>query len=198
MLARLLVASLLVALAGCRPKEQPAGSSSGTEGTTTVPAKPASPPAGPVEVREDKFPNGNVKSRAEGYRDSEGNFVRHGPATRFYENGRKLAEQHFNHGELHGAEAMWFIEGRLKNQGQYVNGLEDGKWVTFFDDGTPHTEWHMRMGAWHGPYIEWHSNGKKRLEVEFVDGKRQGPSITYDDQGVVALRTDYVDGIEQP
>ena len=155
-------------------------------------------PKDPVEVEESKWPNGNPKSRTEGYKDPDGNFVRHGVSTVWYENAQKKSEQHFVDGVPHGPRKTWYIEGRPWTDGRYVNGLEDGTWRTWFPDGTPQTEWTMQRGVWHGVYSEWHTNGKKRLEVEFVRGKRQGPLTTWDDQGVVVLTSDYVDGIEQP
>lgn len=179
-------------------------------GQTTPTDKPAAAPveAGskqekvetktPVEIQETKWPNGNPQSRIEGKRDEDGEFVRHGFATVWYENGQKKSEQQFVDDEPHGPRTTWYIEGRKWTEAHYVRGLEDGTWRAWFPDGTPQTEWTMERGVWHGVYAEWHPNGKKRMEVEFVKGKRQGPMTMWDDQGVVVLTTDYVDGIEQP
>jgi antitoxin component YwqK of YwqJK toxin-antitoxin module len=152
----------------------------------------------PVEVVETKWPNGNPQSRTEGKKDEDGEFIRHGTATVWYENGQKKSEQQFADGEPHGPRSTWYIEGRKWTEGSYANGLEDGTWRAWYPDGTPQNEWTMVRGVWHGVYSEWHPNGKKRMEVEFVKGKRQGPMTVSDDQGVVMLTTDYVDGIEQP
>jgi len=151
-----------------------------------------------VEVKETKWPNGNPQSRVEGKKDEDGEFIRHGLANEWYENGQKKSEQQFVDDEPDGPRATWYIEGRKWTEGRYVNGLEDGTWRTWFQDGTPQTEWTMERGVWHGVYTEWHPNGMKRMEVEFVKGKRQGPMTMWDDQGVVMLTTDFVDGIEQP
>jgi len=152
----------------------------------------------PLEVQETKWPNGNPQSRTEGKKDEDGEFVRHGIATVWYENGQKKSEQHFVDDVPHGPRLTWYIDGRKWTEGHYVDGLEDGTWRAWLADGTPQTEWTMQRGVWHGMYTEWHPNGKKRMEVEFVRGKRQGPMTTWDDQGVVALTSDFVDGIEQP
>jgi len=151
-----------------------------------------------LELKESKWPNGNAQSRIEGKKDTDGEFVRHGVATVWYENGQKKSEQHFVDGEPHGPRLTWYIEGRKWTEGSFVNGLEDGVWRAWLADGTPQTEWTMQRGVWHGIYTEWHPNGKKKMEVEFVQGKRQGPMTMWDDQGVVVLTTDYVDGVEQP
>jgi len=151
-----------------------------------------------VEVQETKWPNGNPQSRIEGKKDEDGDFVRNGMATVWYENGQKKSEQHFVDDVPHGLWTTWYIEGRKWTEGHYANGLEDGAWRAWFQDGTLQTEWMMERGVWQGVYSEWHANGKKRLEVEFVKGKRQGPMTMWDDQGVVVLTSDFVDGIEQP
>jgi antitoxin component YwqK of YwqJK toxin-antitoxin module len=151
-----------------------------------------------LEVQETKWPNGNPQSRIEGKKDEDGEFVRHGVSTVWYENGQKKSEQHFVNDVPNGPRLTWYIDGRKWTEGQYVDGLEDGVWRAWLADGTPQTEWTMRRGVWHGMYTEWHPNGKKRMQVEFVQGKRQGPMTTWDDQGVVVLTTDFVDGVEQP
>ena len=160
--------------------------------------RPGDPPPGPIVVEEQKHENGNKKARFEGYKDSDGNLVRHGVSTVWYENGDKKSEQYFAHGIPNGSRQTWYAGGRPWTQGQYTNGIEDGKWSNYHNDGTLQTEWTMNKGAWHGIFTEYHPNGKKRLEVEFVKGKRQGPSHLYDEQGVTILETDYVDGVEQP
>jgi len=151
-----------------------------------------------VEVEETKWPNGNPQSRIEGKKDEDGEFIRHGVSTVWYENGQKKSEQHFVDDVPHGPRLTWYIDGRQWTEGHYVDGLEDGVWRAWMPDGTPQTEWTMQRGVWHGVYTEWHPNGKKRMEVEFVKGKRQGPMTMWDDQGVVMLTTDFVDGVEQP
>ena len=165
---------------------------------TVEPEEPKTETKAAVEVRETKWPNGNPQSRIEGKKDADGEFVRHGVSTVWYENGQKKSEQHFVDDVPHGPRLTWYIDGRKWTEGQYVDGLEDGTWRTWMSDGTPQSEWTMQRGVWHGMYMEWHPNGKKRMEVEFVRGMRQGPMTNWDDQGVVVLTTDYVDGVEQP
>ncbi len=151
-----------------------------------------------AEVRETKWDNGTPKSRVEGRLGDDGEFIRHGVTTMWYENGAKRSEQHFADGEPHGPSVTWTVDGRKVSEGQYVNGLEDGTWRTWFPEGTQQTEWTMERGVWQGIYKEWHPNGKQRMQVEFVKGKRQGPMTVWDDQGVVSLKSDFVDGVEQP
>ena len=170
--------------------------------TATPPAgesnKPKADAKTPLEIQETKWPNGNPQSRIEGKKDEDGEFVRHGVSTVWYETGQKKSEQHFADDVPHGLRLTWYIDGRKWTEGQYVDGLEDGTWRTWLPDGTPQTEWTMQRGVWHGLYTEWHPNGKKRMEVEFVKGKRQGPMTLWDEQGVVVLTSDFVDGVEQP
>ncbi len=186
-----------VLMLNCRAGNDGADSSSGGPARARDSAVQA-PPPGPIDTEEQKFPDGTVKSRTEGYRDAEGRLVPHGVTTVWHQNGNKKLEQSFAHGKSHGPRKLWYLDGRIRNEENYVEGLEDGTWRTYYLDGTLQLEWSMQRGTRHGLYIEYHPNGKKRVELEFVDGKRQGPHITYDDQGVAVFQTDFVDGIEQP
>lgn len=189
--------ALVAAICGCNSADPNDSATPEPEAALTS-NRPEDPPKGAIVVEETKHENANLKSRSEGYKDSDGNLIRHGVSTIWYENGDKKSEQQFSHGVPHGPRKTWYTGGRPWSQGAYDHGAEDGTWSDYAGDGTMQTEWHMKKGAWHGIYTQFHPNGKKRLEVEFVEGKRQGPSRMYDEQGVLALETDYVDGVEQP
>lgn len=189
--------SMLLSTGACNRADR-AGSTPPEPEAAILAAPLDEPPPGPIIVEEQKFENGNLKSRFEGYRDADGNLVRHGLSAVWYENGDKRSEQRFLHGEPHGPRDTWRTGGRPWTHGEYAEGIENGIWRNYYNDGTPQTEWVMDKGAWNGKYTEYHPNGKRRFEVEFVKGKRQGPSRLFDEQGVVMQEGDFVDGIEQP
>ena len=152
----------------------------------------------PTEVLEEHRPNGKFQSRSEGKRDAEGEFIRHGVTTHWYDNGQMKSEASWRQGVQHGPRRTWYDDGKPWTEANYTQGLEDGTWVAWHVNGAKHREWHMVRGRFHGLFTEWHANGKKRSEVEYVDGKRQGPMTVWDEDGAVIFRGDFVDGVEQP
>lgn len=152
----------------------------------------------PPEIQEEHWDNGVVKRSSEGKLGPDGEFIRHGITTTFYESGQLKSKTYWADNKPHGPRTTWYLQGQIWSNGAYVNGREDGTWTRWHQTGEKHAEWHMRNGVWNGTYTEWHSNGLKRLEVEFVNGLRQGPQLLWDEQGVLMSKSDYVDGVEQP
>ena len=170
----------------------------GDQADSATDAKVNEPKAGEVEVSEEKYDNGVVRKRAEGYRNPEGEFVPHGLTSTWYESGLKWTEMTFRHGIKHGQQRKWYNTGAEWSNSGYDNGIEHGVWTAYHRNGEKAREFHMDHGVWDGPYIEYHPNGRKSTEVTFVKGLRQGVSTIYEEDGSVAYLTDYIDGVEQP
>ncbi len=158
------------------------------------------PPSGAdaIEVYEEKWPEGGLKLQVEGWEDDEGNFIRHGRTTMYWENGRKKSEVHYVDGAPHGPRTAWYNSGQIWSSGEYVDGKEDGTWTVWFPDGRKAQELRFDHGKYHGLHTEWHPNGQKRTEVEYVDGKQQGTLTFWDEQGKIVRRVEFVNGVEQP
>lgn len=151
-----------------------------------------------ITFEEQKFDNGLTSIFVEGFRGADGKFTRHGWTIRYYDNGHKRTQTLWRNGVPDGERLSWYQRGQLWARGHFVQGREDGLWERWHENGQKFSERNMRRGAWHGVYTEWHANGKKKSEVEFVEGLRQGPMYIYDEQGVLVVKTDYVDSVEQP
>lgn len=93
------------------------------------------------------------------YRDSAGNFIRHGYARHYYLNGQMKFEEHFKEGRLDSITEFWYESGG--KQGELP-----------FQGGKPH-----------GLALTWHQNGKKKSEKPWVDGKLHGLSREWDKKG---------------
>ena len=159
---------------------------------------PDRPAPGPIEVREKEYESGMVSLREEGYVDADGNFVRHGLVTTWFEDGAKKSEIQYAHGKQHGARLSWYPTGQMWGRGQYVDGLEDGTWTAWWQNGFKQREWHMDRGTWHGPFTEWHDNGEKKWEFEYVNGLKQGTMRIWAPRGTLVHEAEYVDDVEQP
>lgn len=104
----------------------------------------------------------------------EGLFDEKGQRTGFW----KLYDQYFNY---------YFGEGN------YVNGLKDGKWIFYYPDGKTELEGYYNSGK---PDREWlwlFPNGLKKREEVYLDGKREGPYVEYDSLENVILKGTYFD-----
>lgn len=79
--------------------------------------------------------------------------------------------------------------GALKDQGgsmedgEYVNGKKEGRWVTCYASGAVRSEGEYRNGHKHGPWTLYHKNGSKQSEATFADGKYTGLYTAYHENG---------------
>ena len=91
----------------------------------------------------------------------------------------------------------WYPDGRVSQQGSYVNGERVGVWTSYYTDGSRMAEecyvngtsrsWHrngdlkseveVKNGKRTGVYRSWHDNGQKEEEVTYVDGSREGAAV---------------------
>jgi antitoxin component YwqK of YwqJK toxin-antitoxin module len=69
------------------------------------------------------------------------------------------------------------------NDGQYVDGLKDGEWVTYGASGKKMSEGRYKRGQKDGRWILYYPNGEKKSEATFVDGKYSGLYTSYHKNG---------------
>lgn len=153
---------------------------------------------GPIEVVDQRSPEGTLVTRREGFRTADGTFVMHGASTKYFENGRPKLEHHYAYDVLHGDRISWYDSGQVAGKGAYKKGREDGPWTAWWANGFKQREFHLKNGAFHGLWTEWHRNGEKKMEFEYVYGRKQGSFTIWDEQGNVAYQSEYVDDVEQP
>ncbi len=151
-----------------------------------------------VEVIGEDYAEGKPRYRDEVVRDDEGNYVRHGVSTIWWENGEKKLELHYVCGVKHGPKRAWWEDGAVWSSGGFYKGKDHGTWIVWDPDGTKARQYHLIEGKWHGFFTIWYPNGQKKMEVEFVDGRQQGLMTLWDDQGTTLRTIEYVDGHEQP
>lgn len=166
-----------------------------TEGEATPGAAAA---ANEAAVREETYENGRPRVREEGYLNEEGEFVRNGMRTTWYENGQKQSETAYVDGAKEGPERTWYRGGQQWGEGGYKNGKADGTWIVWHRNGFKAKEWRIEEGVWNGPYRTWHLNGEPRMERIYVSGRMQGPFTVWDEEGNVVNTGTFVDDVVQP
>lgn len=163
-----------------------------------APAANAAQAEDEVAIREETYENGRPKVREEGYLDENGEFVRNGMRTTWYENGQKQSETGYVDGVKEGPERTWYRGGQQWGEGGHKNGKADGTWIVWHRNGFKAKEWHIEEGVWNGPYRTWHLNGEPRMERIYVSGRMQGPFTVWDDEGNVVNTGTFVDDVVQP
>ena len=111
------------------------------------------------------------------YKDGE----MHGPVET-YEKGKLVEITDYSFGVKHGKTQDYRVDGTLRRQSRYVNGVDIGEEIFFDKAGLP------LQG-----YIEhdWGCSGN------YVNGKRQGEFLTKNDKGTIIRKNVYKDGIRQ-
>ena len=152
-----------------------------------------------VEVLGEDYADGRPAYREEVVTDDEGDYVRHGVYTVWWEaGGGKKLELNYVCGLKHGPKRTWYQDGATWGSGGFYNGKDHGTWITREPDGVKIRQYHLIEGKWHGFFTIWYPNGQKKMEVEFVDGRQQGLMTLWDDEGNTLRKVEYADGHEQP
>ena len=67
------------------------------------------------------------------------NGKKHGKSSKWFSNGVKMYERHYNEGKWHGTVTRWWPNGQKMYIRAYNNGVRHGKEATWRSDGTPLT-----------------------------------------------------------
>jgi antitoxin component YwqK of YwqJK toxin-antitoxin module len=104
------------------------------------------------ELREEKYPNGALKSRGYVKQDAEKNYVLAGLWTYWYPNGQKEAEGEYRDAKESGARGD---TGILKDGRQ-------GSWIFWYENGQKKEERTFKADKLEGPSTLWYENGRKK------------------------------------
>ncbi len=108
------------------------------------------------KIREElKYPNGKTQSIIYYINDS----VKHGYCQIYYENGNLKDELNYLYGKENGVRKAYFENGKLKYVYNYVNGLKDGKSYEYYNDGKKYSEGFWLKGSQYKGALFFHNNG---------------------------------------
>lgn len=100
-----------------------------------------------LHIAEIPYESGEIHYRYSRYMSVDGTrWVRHGPFVGYYENGK------------------------VKSEGQYVDGLEEGIWRDYYENGQLAAEGCYTKGKEQGYWQFWSLDGTEERPVEYVDG----------------------------
>lgn len=83
-----------------------------------------------------------------------------------YSNGQIISEQK---GDV---LTYYHIDGKIKAQGKYVDGMMQGKWIFNKKEGYLWNVGHFKDSKKHGKWIRYKSDGSIEKEESFEDGKK--------------------------
>lgn len=113
----------------------------------------------------------------------------------YYEDGKKHREELYRKGKEDGASVELDEEGEVIVQGDYIDGLKDGKW--FYKVGDHQEEGVYKDGLKDGEWIYTYDNGKKYFVGSFLNGEPNGKHKWYHPNGQLKLEGRYSLGLEQ-
>jgi tetratricopeptide (TPR) repeat protein len=94
-----------------------------------------------------------------------GRFVEH------YINGRIKGEGNFKDGLAEGLRTAYLPDGKTRYIRNYVNGLENGEFKQFFSNGKIEQEGIFKDAKEDGIWKLWYSTGELKKQLEFKNGK---------------------------
>ncbi len=92
----------------------------------------------------------------------------------------------------HGEALVWYDNGQVKLQGEYVDGVREGLWLSWHPNGNNRGQGRLYRNRRYGTWIMWDDNGQKRSEVSYDVGLRHGRSTVWDADGNVIETGEYV------
>ncbi len=109
----------------------------------------------------------------------------HGSRIIFYvETGTRQIVEHYSHGNFDGLYQVFHPNGKLEQEGNYVNNVMDSTWVRYYDTGQLMEEVTFRDNEENGPFKEFHPNGKLKAEGTYKGGDNEHGSLKlYDENG---------------
>lgn len=94
-----------------------------------------------------------------------------GQFVEFYINGWMKGEGNFKDGLAEGLRTAYFPDGKTRYIRNYVNGLENGEFKQFFANGKIEQEGIFKDAKEDGLWKLWYSTGELKKQAEFKNGK---------------------------
>ena len=144
-----------------------------------------------LEVREERWPNGNLKIKYTFRQRDDGKDIFHGEYSGWYQNGSKEYTDTYNNGSLiH--RIKWFPKGNTKLEQNYKNGQFQGQSLSWYESGSKESEALFENGR--GLETLYYENGAKKAERNFNNSKLNGKTTLWDENGSINAILNYKDG----
>ena len=98
-------------------------------------------------------------------------------------------------GAKDGPVTLYWPDGTIRLEGQYVDDRRAGCWRSYHGNGSLRSRTHYTEGAKEGPRIYWDSLGQPIRAEYFIRGVPNGPFYRFFPDGRLAQHSNYVDGV---
>jgi hypothetical protein len=97
----------------------------------------------------------------------------------------------------HVAEAefkSWDEAGNKVDEGHFLNGKMNGKWISWHSNGPRAAEGNYKDGKQIGPFTAWHDNGQIEVQGQHKDDKANGEWSYWDKTGKLIKKLTWDNG----
>ena len=122
--------------------------------------------------------------------------VPYGIARSYYMNGKLMDEGTFVNGKLNGVDRSYYKNGVLREEDPFIDNKYNGVVKTYFKNGLLQTETTYVNGVQNGIWRYYFDDGKLMDEANYKDGKPIGVKKRYYDSGKLWEEITYVNGME--
>jgi antitoxin component YwqK of YwqJK toxin-antitoxin module len=123
--------------------------------------------------------------------------VRDGKWSSYFANGKLYEQGNFVNGVKDGIERVFYdSNGKVQSEVPYVAGKMHGKRVTRYEDGRLWAEVTYRDDLRNGLARSFYPTGAPQKLENYLNGKKEGAQYEFLEDGGVAVRAEFVQGIE--
>lgn len=123
--------------------------------------------------------------------------IKHGEYYSFYPEGNIFEASHYNMGELSGQRKLYFQDGTVEIEENYVEGVIQGPYHTYYKNGKPNVSCNYNHGVLEGLVRKFYNTGELMEEVTFQDNVENGPFTEYYKNGTAKWKGTYIDGNQE-
>ena len=132
------------------------------------------------------------KNKLESCIDENGNLQ--GKQLLFFENGKLGKDADYVNGQLEGTLTIWLQSGQMMSRSKFKAGKREGLSETWSKDGKKLSETNFQKNEKHGDEILWFKNGQKASVGSYLQGRPHGKWTLWFEDGRVRNRTVYDNG----
>lgn len=144
--------------------------------------------------RIERYPNGAVQTRWTVTRLPGGEEVMHGLWQEFYATGEKKAQGNYVEGRQDGAWISWHVDGRVETQGQYQDGAKHGTWEEFHSNGVRASVSNWVQGKPEGEARRWYRDKQAESVARYQNGLPHGDWSAWHENGELKFSNRYENG----
>ena len=148
-----------------------------------------------VRLKEDHYPDRQLKEQWVETRDTTGDYVKHGKFVALYPGGAEQILGEYNQGQKTG---LWLTKsetGQLMEWAEYLDGELHGLSVGYYPDRNKKYEGKSAHDFKYGWWRLWHENGMLQEETLYASGQKDSLSTTWFATGQKKEEAHYRDGV---